>query len=89
MIPLYCELYWDPTIAPVLYCDLTVACLFCTVGCTAGSYRSLPVLYCELYSDLEPLPLPGGLGNILSHLLGGQAQGTNLGIKAENTKIRI
>ncbi len=42
------------------------------------TYRGLPILYGELYSDLEPLPLSGGLRNVLSHLLGGQAKGTNL-----------
>ncbi len=50
------------------------------------TYRGLPVLYGELYSDLEPLPLSGGLRNVLPHLLGGQAEGTNLGTGQGVTK---
>ena len=38
-----------------------------------------PVLDLELDGDLEALPLLGGLGDVISDLLGGQAEGTDLG----------
>ena len=38
----------------------------------------LPVLDAELNSDLQTLPVSGGLGDVISHLLGGEAEGTNL-----------
>ena len=41
-------------------------------------YRSLSVLNSELYSDLEALPVSGGLSNVLTNLLGGETKGTDL-----------
>merc|ERR1711936_1168617 len=41
----------------------------------------LDVLDAELNSDLQTLPVSGGLGDVVSHLLGGEAEGTNLGGK--------
>ena len=41
--------------------------------------RGLPVLNLELDSDLESLPFLGGLGDVVSDLLGRQAEGTDLG----------
>ena len=40
---------------------------------------SLSVLDRELYCDLETLPVSCGLHDVLSNLLRGQTQGTNLG----------
>ena len=42
------------------------------------SYRGLSVLNGELYSDLEALPVSGGLCNVLTNLLGGETKGTDL-----------
>ena len=42
------------------------------------SYLGLPVLDLELNRDLETLPVPGSLGNVVTNLLRGQTQGTNL-----------
>ena len=39
----------------------------------------LPVLHCELDGDLEPLPVAGGLHDVLADLLGGEAEGSDLG----------
>ena len=41
-------------------------------------YRSLSVLNGELYSDLEALPVSGGLGDVLTDLLGRETKGTDL-----------
>merc|ERR1719411_973310 len=41
----------------------------------------LPVLDAELNSDLQTLPVSSGLGDVISHLLGGEAERTNLGGK--------
>mmetsp|Transcript_16117 Transcript_16117/g.44917 ORF Transcript_16117/g.44917 Transcript_16117/m.44917 type:complete len:225 (-) Transcript_16117:80-754(-) len=55
-------------------------CLNDQSGCRGDDGgRRLPVLHCELHSHTQPLPfLSGGLGNILSDLLGGQTQRTDL-----------
>ena len=46
----------------------------------------LPVLDAELNCDLQTLPVSGGLGDVISHLLGGEAEGTNLkGEYSENS----
>ena len=42
------------------------------------THRCLSVLDGELDSDLETLPVPGGLGDVLSNLLGGETEGTDL-----------
>ena len=42
------------------------------------SYCGLSVLYGELDSDLEALPVSGGLGDVLTDLLGGETEGTDL-----------
>jgi len=47
-------------------------------GGTDGN-RGLSVLDGELDSDLETLPVPSGLGDVLSNLLGGETEGTDLG----------
>ena len=39
----------------------------------------LPVLHGELDGDLEPLPVAGGLHDVLADLLGGEAEGSDLG----------
>merc|ERR1711992_326613 len=39
----------------------------------------LPVLDGQLDGDLQALPFGGGLGDVLANLLGGEAQGTDLG----------
>ena len=41
-------------------------------------YLSLPVLDLQLHRDLQSLPVPSCLGNIITNLLGGQTQRTNL-----------
>ena len=38
----------------------------------------LPVLHLQLHGHLQTLPVAGGLGNVVSDLLGGQTEGTNL-----------
>ena len=43
------------------------------------NYLGLSVLDPELDGDLEPLPVRGVLGNVISDLLRGQTKGTNLG----------
>ena len=56
----------------------------------------LPVLDLQLDGDLEALPLLGGLGDVVSDLLGGQTEGTDLGgqgagegVNSVNRKITI
>jgi len=43
------------------------------------THRCLSVLDGELDSDLETLPLAGGLGDVLTDFLGREAEGTDLG----------
>ena len=43
------------------------------------THRCLSVLDSELDSDLETLPLAGGLGDVLTDFLGREAEGTDLG----------
>ena len=52
-------------------------------GSGGGHHRALglPVLDTELNSDLETLPVSGGLGDVISNLLGGKTKGTDLGSK--------
>ena len=38
----------------------------------------LSVLHGQLHGDLQTLPVAGGLGNVVSDLLGGETEGTNL-----------
>lgn len=49
-------------------------------GDNAGD--SLTVLDGQLNSDAETLPVLGGLGDVLTNLLGGETKGTNLGGKS-------
>merc|ERR1712039_129331 len=41
----------------------------------------LSVLHLQLHGPLQTLPVTGGLGNVISDLLGGETKGTNLGGK--------
>ena len=52
-------------------------------GSGGGHHRALglPVLDTELNSDLETLPVSGGLGDVISNLLGRETKGTDLGGK--------
>ena len=45
---------------------------------TKKTYRSLSVLDLELTGDLEALPVLGGLGDVVTDLLGRQTKGTDL-----------
>ena len=45
---------------------------------TKKTYRSLSVLDLELTRDLEALPVLGGLGDVVTDLLGRQTKGTDL-----------
>ena len=40
---------------------------------------SLSVLYSQLDRDLQTLPVPGGLHDVLADLLRGESEGTHLG----------
>merc|ERR1719411_564448 len=41
----------------------------------------LSVLHLQLHGHLQTLPVAGGLSNVVSDLLGGETEGTNLGCK--------
>ena len=47
----------------------------------------LSVLHLQLHGHLQTLPVAGGLGNVVSDLLGGQTEGTNLKWKKFQIKI--
>merc|ERR1711976_885812 len=52
--------------------------------CRCSGYHGhlcLSVLYSQLYSDLQALPVTSSLGNIITNLLRGETEGTNLGGK--------
>ena len=42
-------------------------------------HLSLSVLHCQLDGDLQTLPVPGGLHDVLADLLRGESEGTHLG----------
>jgi hypothetical protein len=42
------------------------------------THLSLAILNLELDGDLEPLPVAGGLRDVVAYLLGRKAQGTHL-----------
>ena len=50
-------------------------------GGSGGHHRhlGLTVLDGQLDGDLQTLPVGGGLGDVVTDLLGGETQGTNLG----------
>merc|ERR1711868_170792 len=52
-------------------------------GSSGGNDRAggLPVLDPQLHSDLETFPVGGGLGDVISDLLGGKTERTDLGGK--------
>ena len=54
---------------------------------TIYSNLCLSVLDSELDGDLETLPVAGGLGNVVSDLLGGETEGTNLEWKRNLVKL--
>ena len=47
--------------------------------CSFLPHLRLPVLHGELDGDLEPLPVAGGLHDVLSDLLGGETEWSHLG----------
>ncbi len=53
------------------------------------THLSLTILNLELDGDLEPLPVAGGLRDVVAYLLGRQAQGTHLHTHGVKNKERV